>query len=190
MALGLLAGIGLVAGEAAAFSVAYDQRTTMGRQVTQSKVSMMDDLFRMETSVRGQESIVIHNEQGTFILMPSEGMAMKTQMQPGQGAVSGADNYGQYLQQQQAQKTGSETVDGYDCDIYQFTSPEGEATTAWVRKDIMFPVRLDVRTSQGKVMVELSNIQVNAPVSRQDFELPAGVQVMDMGAMMGGMGRQ
>ena len=191
MALGLVAGAGLAAADAPAFSVSYDQKTTMGREVTQSKVSMLDELFRMETTMQGQQSIIVHNEQGTFIVMPSEGMAMKTEIHPGQGAVAGGDNYGQYLQQQQAQKTGSETVDGHDCDIYQFTSAEGEATTAWVRTDIMFPVKLEVQSPQGKVLVELSNIQLDAPVSRQDFELPAGVQVMDMGNMMGmGMGQR
>ena len=35
------------------------------------------------------------------------------------------------------------------------------------------------------MVTELSNIQLGAAIPDERFQLPAGVQVMDMGAMMG-----
>ena len=188
--LGVVLEVGMAAGEAAAFSASYDQKATQGRAVYASKVSVKNEFFRMETTMRGESSLIIHNAEGTFTVMPSQGMAMKmSQLRPGQGAIQGADNYAQYLQRQHAEKTGSETIDGRACDIYRFTDSEtGEVTTAWVATDIMFPIRLEVEGAEGKMLVELSNNQLGAAISDDAFQLPDGVQVMDMGAMMGGMG--
>jgi len=123
--LGVLAWVGLAAGEASAWSVSYDQETTQGREVYQSKVSLKDELFRMDMTVEGQASIIIHNAEGTYTVMPSEGVAMKTpNLRAGQRPVRGAGNYAQYLQQQHAERIGSETLDGRACDIYRFSDPE------------------------------------------------------------------
>jgi outer membrane lipoprotein-sorting protein len=185
--LGILAWVGVAAGDASAFSVSYDQKTTHGRDVYQSTMSLKDDRFRMEMTVGGQTSIIIRNAEGTYTVMPSEGMAMKTpNLRAGQRPVRGAGNYAQYLQQQRAERTGSETIDGRACDIYRFSDPEaGGTTTVWVWKDKMFPIRFETETSDGKTLVELSNIQLGAAIPDEAFQLPAGVQVMDMGALMG-----
>ena len=183
--LGVIVGIGFVTGEAAAFSASYDQKTTQGRNVMTGKVSLKDELFRMETTANGQTAVVLHNREGTFTVMPSEGMAMKTALHPGQGPVRGADNYAQYLQQHHAERIGSETIDGRACEIYRFSDPEaGGMVTAWVWTEKMFPVRYEVDGSDGKTLVELSNIQLGAQIPDADFQLPAGVAVMDMGALM------
>ena len=137
-------------------------------------------------TVGGQVSIIIHNAEGTYTVMPSEGMAMKTSLHPGQGPVRGAGNYAAYLRERQAERTGSETIDGRACDIYRFSDPEaGGITTAWVWKEKMFPIRFETETSDGKMLIELSNVQLGAAIPDEAFQLPAGVQVMDMGALMG-----
>ena len=183
--VGFVVGIGFVTGEAAAFSASYDQQTTQGRNVSNGKVSLKDELFRMETTAQGQTAVILHNREGTFTVMPSEGMAMKTALHPGQGPVRGASNYAQYLRERQAERIGAETVDGYACDIYRFTDPEaGGTVTAWVWKEKMFPIRFEIEGTDGKMLVELSNIQLGANIPDADFQLPAGVQVMDMGALM------
>ena len=183
--LGVVVGIGFVTGEAAAFSASYDQKTTQGRNVTNGKVSFKDELFRMETTAQGQAALILHNREGTFTVMPSEGMAMKTPLHPGQGPVRGADNYAEYLQQHHAERIGAETVDGHACDIYRFTDPEaGGLVTAWVWKEKMFPIRYEIEGTDGKMLVELSNLQLGANIPDAEFQLPAGVQVMDMGALM------
>lgn len=54
----------------------------------------------------------------------------------------------------------------------------------WVWKQKQFPVKITMNGPDGQSVVELSNIQLDASTSDTDFQLPAGVQVMDMGAMM------
>ena len=185
--LGVVIGVGLVAGEAAAFSASYDQKTIQGRDVFNGRVSLKDDLFRMDTAVGGQTAVIIHNHEGTFTVMPNEGMAMKaSSLMPFQRPVSGADDYTQYLARQHAERIGEETVGGYACDIYRLTDPEAGGTiTAWVWKDKMFPVRMEIDGAQGKMLVEISNLQLGANIPDSAFKLPDGIQVMDMGSLMG-----
>ena len=141
----------------------------------------------MEMTAEGHAMIILRNAQGTYTVMPSEGMAMKTaHLRPGQGGIKGASNYAQYLQEQHATKTGSETIDGKPCDIYKYTDSEtGELTTAWVWTANMFPIKFEVEAKAGKTVIELTNIQLAATISDDAFQLPAGIQVMDMGNMMG-----
>ena len=184
--LGIVLGVGLAAGEASAFSVSYDQTVTHGRDVVTAAVALKDGMFRMDATVGGQVSVIIHNQEGTYTVMPSEGMAMKMPaLNMSQRPVQGADDYAQYLQQQRAERIGSETIDGHACDIYRFSDPDtGEATTAWVWKEKMFPIRLETDGRDGKTLVEISNVQLGASISDAAFQLPDGVQVMDMGSLM------
>lgn len=189
----LAVAVGLVlagAVEASAFTATYDQRAKVAGKTMASKVSMKNEKFRMETTMDGMASVIIHNENGTFIVMPDQGMAMKTGLQTGQGAIAGADNYAAYLQANNAQQIGTETINGQACDIYQFTDAStGEATKAWVRQDIQFPTRLEIASPKGKVEVDITNVRLNAPLADSQFELPPGVQAMDMGNMMGMFGQ-
>ena len=183
--LGVVVGVGLVAAEASAFSVSYDQKTTQGQRVTNSKMSLKDELFRMETTAQGQTAIILHNSEGTFTVMPSEGIAMKTALHSGQGPIRGAANYAQYLEERRAERIGAETVDGFACDIYRFTDPEAGGTiTAWVWKEKMFPIRFEIEGADGNMLVELSNLQLGTNIPDAAFQLPDGVQVMDLGALM------
>lgn len=183
---GVVLGMGLAMGEAAAFSASYDQKITQGPKVMTAKVLLKDELFRMETAAEGQVAIILRNREGTFTVMPSEGMAMKIAvLRPGQQPIRGAAEYGEYLAERQAERIGAETVGGYACDIYRFTDSEaGGTVTAWVWKDKMFPVRFEIDGSDGKMLVELSNLQLGANIPDTAFQLPAGVQVMDMGGLM------
>lgn len=190
--LGMVVGLGLAAGQAWAYSVTYDQKTTQGRDVFTSKVALKDERFRMEMTVSGQTSIIIRNQAGTFTVMPSEGMAMKLDaLNPSQQPISGARNYAQYLQERHAEKIGSETIGGRACDVYRFADPQTrDTTTAWVWIEKQFPIRLEIDDPKGKILAELTNIQLSANIPDAAFELPADVEVMDMGSMMQNMMNQ
>ena len=110
---------------------------------------------------------------------------MKTALHPGQGPIRGAANYAQYLEERRAERIGAETVDGFACDIYRFTDPEAGGTiTAWVWKEKMFPIRFEIEGADGNMLVELSNLQLGTNIPDAAFQLPDGVQVMDMGSLM------
>ena len=91
----------------------------------------------------------------------------------------------QYLQEHQAEHIGSETIAGYACEIYRFSDPEAGGTiTAWVWTEKMFPIRVEIEGNDGKMLVELSNLQLGATIPDAAFQLPDGVTVMDMGSLM------
>ena len=171
---------------AEAFSVSYDQKITQGRQVMTGTVSVKDELFRMEMTMDGHAMVTIRNAGSTYTYMPEEGIAMRLpQLNPSQRPIEHADDYPQYLQERHAERIGAETVDGHPCEIYRFTDPEIQGiSTAWVWTEKQFPIKMELDGTGGKTLVEIQNVQLGAAIPDEAFQLPAGVQVMDMGNMM------
>jgi outer membrane lipoprotein-sorting protein len=81
-------------------------------------------------------------------------------------------------------KVGEETVNGRDCEKWEFTSTDPQKNrTAWVDKKLHFPVKM---VSADSTM-NLTNIK-EGPQDKSHFELPSDYQKFDP-AMMGGQGR-
>jgi outer membrane lipoprotein-sorting protein len=183
--VGVALGVCAAGAGAEAFSVSYDQTVTQGRQVMTGKVSMKDKMFRIDMTAEGQATATLHNASGTYTYMPAEGMAMKLPgLNASQRPIEHADNYAQYLQEQHAELIGTDTVDGHPCEMYRFTDPDtGDLVTAWVWTEKQFPIKMEFDDASGKILVEIRNIQLGAALPDALFELPADVQVMDMGNM-------
>jgi len=82
-------------------------------------------------------------------------------------------------------KVGSDTVDGRSTVKYQGVSKDGKTTYYWIDTKLKCVIKAD----SGSGSFELRNIQEGSqPASL--FEIPAGYQKFDMGAMMGKMGQQ
>ena len=188
LAAGMLAALaaGLAAEEASAFSVSYDQRTTTGGQVMFSKVRIKDERFRIETEGGTASAVIVHNESGTYSYLPNGGMAMKLPaLTAEQHPIEHAEDYAAYLRTLDARKIGAETVNGYPCDLYEFTDPAaGGRTKAWVWTDKQFPVKLEQHTKGGLVTTEITRLESNASIADDAFQLPPGIKVMDMGGVM------
>ncbi|MBI4342193.1 MAG: hypothetical protein HY599_02360 [Candidatus Omnitrophica bacterium] len=184
--VGVVLGVCVVGVQAEAYSASYDQKVTQGRQMMAGKVTIHDELFRMEATVDGQATVTIRNASGTYTYLPAEGMAMKMAgLNPSQQPVQHAENYQQYLHAQHAERIGAETIDGHPCEIYRFTDPTIQGTiTAWVWMEKSFPLKTEIDGPDGKTVVELTNLQLGVAVPETAFQLPADVQVMDMGSMM------
>lgn len=178
---------GLVPLKVWAFSVTYDQQVTLGSRVMRSKVMVDNQRARIESAMEGMEQIILKNEHDIYSYMPKTGIAMKMpSLEASQGVVEHPEDYLGYLNEQHAKLIGSETVNGYACDIYTFTDPTSRAgTKAWVWKEKKFPVKLEQETPEGTMLLELTNIQLGAKIPDSAFELPPGVQLMDLQA--GGM---
>ncbi|MDP3703944.1 MAG: hypothetical protein Q8R78_06110 [Candidatus Omnitrophota bacterium] len=183
--VGVALGVCAAGAGAEAFSASYDQTVTQGRQVMTGKVNMKDEMFRIDMMAEGQATATLHNASGTYTYMPAEGMAMKLPgLSASQRPIEHADNYAQYLNERQAKRIGTETVDGHPCEVYQFTDPEIEGTvTAWVWTEKQFPIKMEIEDKSGKILVEIRNVQLGAALPDALFQLPADVQVMDMGNM-------
>ena len=184
--VGVVLGVCVAAAEAQAFSAMYDQKVTQGSQMMNGKVTMKDEMFRMEATVNGQTAVTIRNASGIYTYMPKEGMAMKMpELGLSQQPVQHTGNYQQYLEERHAERIGADTIDGHPCEMYRFTDPSVEGTTtAWVWTEKQFPIKMEIDGTKGKTVVELTNIQLGVAVQDAMFELPADVQVMDMGSIM------
>lgn len=79
-------------------------------------------------------------------------------------------------------KLGVETVNGYVCDKWQFTGKDSQ--TVWIAQQLHFPIKTQ---SEDGGTVEFTNIKTG-PQDASLFQVPAGYQKFDMGAMMGGHG--
>jgi outer membrane lipoprotein-sorting protein len=173
----------LTGAEAGAFSASYDQEIVAQGQTIHSKVLIKDEQFRMEFEMRGMPAMIVRNATGVYQYLPNERVAMRlpSAMVP-QNPLQDARGYVAANNLDQLKPIRSETVNGYPCEVYQFPDPTTKGTTtAWIWEAQHFPVKIEQQTQQGLVTAVLSNIRVGALIADSAFQLPDGVEVMDMG---------
>jgi outer membrane lipoprotein-sorting protein len=73
-------------------------------------------------------------------------------------------------------KTGSEKINGVDCDCYEYTS-KGESGTAWIDAKQGVPMR--VKDGKGKGQMDFSDYQIG-PQKADTFEVPKDYKPMGM----------
>jgi outer membrane lipoprotein-sorting protein len=188
MAVGL--AVGASHGAAWGLSASYDQRVTTGGDIVESAVRIKDGQMRIESIADGERIIVFKNPQGYFSYLPDEGFAMRlSDAERAYQPIAQVEDYASFLQEQQATVIGSETVNGYACDIYQYADPQGEGSvTAWVWRERQFPVKVELGGLEGTTVAELTNIQLDIPLAESEFALPDGVEVLDAESLGGGVG--
>lgn len=186
IALGLVVG-GASASPVAALTASYHQKvTTPDGQEVASHVTIQDTNFRAETELDGIRTIVLKNDVGIFNYLPEQGEAVKLPSLQAVGpGMESPERFVDTLRANHAKPLGTETVDGYVCDVYEFTDPngQGQQTRAWVWKDKQFPVKMELTDAQGTVLIELSAIDLEAAIAPDAFTLPTGTQVMDINAL-------
>jgi len=173
--------------QAGAFSASYDQKITHGKDMFMSKVTMHDEMFRIEATMEGETSVTLRNHDGVYTYLPKLGMAMKLPANAETPRpMENAESYPAYLKERNAERIGADAVNGYPCTVYRFTNPAtNEMTKVWVWKEHEFPVKLELKGDSGTTVVELTNIQLGGVVPESAFQLPAGVQVMSVGSPTG-----
>ena len=158
------------------------------------KVFVGEHKIRMDFDARGHQMITITDPatQTSYMLMPERKMYMEIHggqnpmqrgpklpdlksFDPNNPCANNPDTT--------CEKAGSETVNGRSCEKWIFKdNKNGEVTTAWIDQKLHFPVKSI--NSDGSEF-ELTNIKEDAPPA-STFDIPAGYQKFDMGAMMGG----
>ena len=83
-------------------------------------------------------------------------------------------------------KAGSETLNGRECDKWEFSKGGQLEETNWIDKKIHVPVK---SLHPDGTSWELQNIK-EGPQAATLFEIPSGYQKFDMGNMMQGPGRE
>lgn len=78
-------------------------------------------------------------------------------------------------------KTGTETVNGRTCDVWEFDKGGKKQSMTWIDQKLHVPVKT---VNDDGTTFELSNIK-EGPQPASEFEIPSGYQKMDMGGTGG-----
>ena len=170
--------IGQVLGKAADITSAYYESVTTlpGEPPFILKYWIKGGNIRYEMDVEGEHMIYIlnENEGKLFMYMPDEGFAMSIPVEPQISAVDEA----QAMLQYQPVIVGSETYDGKECLVVEYTAAQ-EHIRWWIWADTGFPVKTEVTTSEGVIVTEYRNIDFS-DIDDSMFELPEGVEIVSM----------
>jgi outer membrane lipoprotein-sorting protein len=183
----LLPGLTAASPAALALTGSYEQTVSVdGRPMVTFHITVKEDKVRAKTSYQGQEEVTIRNAEGTFRFLPAQRVIFKLPEDVSrQSLLDDIDNYKTYLDQQKAVVAGSEVFQERECDVYEFKDPiSGGMTRAWVWKEKGFPLKIEVGAPEGKVVVEMSNVQLDQPVDDALFELPANIRKVRMEDML------
>ena len=159
---------------------------TQGMEI-KGKIYVKGKKSRVDMNMMGQQTRTISrlDKQTVWIVQPNQGFYMEMPINPGSPELIGDD--AELKKYASKKKVGSETVNGHKCDKYEiiYHDPNLGKMTTWVSKKLNFPVKIIQKGPQGESTVEYRNIQTGN-VKDSLFELPPGLQKMEMPAM-GGM---
>jgi len=162
-----------------------DMVTTNGDVTQTSKFYSEKPYYRMDMEEGGQQMFVVVNTKTniTQAFMPSQKMYMEMKSDDIQSA---SNDVFQSLEEQkkkyETKMVGKETVNGYDCEIYEVMADGSIVTTYWQSAEIEYPIKVVTGENQDMIM-ELKNIE-KGDIDDALFQVPAGYTKMDMQGMM------
>jgi outer membrane lipoprotein-sorting protein len=160
------------------------------------KFWMSGDKFRMESQDKKTKETMIMIDDGKeqYMYTPAKKSAMKLSgfmKQMYSGFFSG-DMFAKAAEQRKkAKKTGSETIDGKSCSIYEYQSEVSNIKSdvkEWVWDSKNFPIKsisvvhMSPVTTTENLITELA---LDQTIPDSMFKLPEGVEITDLGGMGG-----
>jgi outer membrane lipoprotein-sorting protein len=133
-----------------------------------------DNKMRMETDMGGSSTILLIDPtaKAMYTYLPAQNTAYITS-DPINVMVY-ATMAGRYCTNPQA--TGTETIDGIACQIYEFNL-SGNTAKIWVWKDKGLPIKIAMTDSTGTHTIEYKNYDFS-DIPDSMFVLPAGVKMV------------
>jgi hypothetical protein len=159
-------------------SVKYDMVITApGSGTITSTIWFKKNKMRTEMSEGGQTTIMLMDMDARIMYsyMPDQNMAIQMTWNP--TTKSAADEAKSILDYSPA-IIGTETIDGKLCTVVQYTA-EGQTAKMWLWQEHGLPIRAEITTPQGTVVMEYKNIQFT-DIPDSTFVLPDGVQITKM----------
>ena len=128
-------------------------------------------------SQSGQTMIILMdmNARTMYEYMPDQNMAYQMTWNP---TTKSATDEAQSIMQYNPTIIGTETIDGKVCTVVQYTV-EGQTAKMWLWQEHGLPIRAEVTSPQGTVVMEYKNIQLT-DIPDSTFVLPDGVQITKM----------
>jgi hypothetical protein len=172
------------------FSFACFAQFTADMVITESGVTKTNkfysenQFYRMDIEEQGQEGYVIvnRNEGVTKVVMPAEQMYMEMSSS---GMQSMSNDVFQSIEKQKEQYetnlVGTETINGYDCEIFEVIIDGSVVSKYWQSPDIEYPIKV-ISGANSDMVMELKNI-AEGDVDDSMFQIPDGYTKMDMPGM-------
>ena len=189
----VILGILVFSDAALAAEFSADMISSQFGQQTKGKIFIKGDKMRFEaTPSGGQTAVTIMDlRSGRVIsLMPQEKMYIEMSGTAAQTQLDQFDVDKEIAKLADKKFLGTEKVNGYACDKYEFVYHDASMGTLvqWYSKKLGYPIKTIYRSSHGVVTTEYKNIREGG-VSDSLFQVPPGYQKMNMPAMSSGFGQ-
>ncbi len=163
-------------------SFKYDMvATAPGEAAVTMKMWWEGKRMRMEGTFEGKSIIYLVDagKQLAHIYYPAENMAMKISLHKAEETTGESPTeQSESVEQYNPVTLGTEVLDGKTCLVIKY-STQTEEVKMWVWTKYGLPIRTETATAKGTSVVELKNIDFG-DISDSMFELPAGVQIMQI----------
>lgn len=163
-------------------SLKYDMvATAPDEEAVTMKMWWKGKMVRMEGTFEGKSMVYLVDvsKQLAYIYFPSENTAMKmglgeAQESTGESPTGQSESVMKY----DPVTVGTEVWDGKSCLVIKYTTETSEVKM-WVWTKYGLSIKTESTTAEGTSIVELKNIEFGE-ISDSMFELPAGVQIMEI----------
>lgn len=146
-----------------------------------------DGKSRMEMSGGPELTILLTDAEAmtSYTYMPNQNMAILMNYED---ATDSATDQADAVLDFNPQIVGEETIDNKSCIVVEYDLPEeagiNEKAKMWIWEEYGFPIRMEIPAFDGTTMImQITNIEF-IDIDDSMFELPEGVEVTDMGALI------
>lgn len=125
---------------------------------------------------------IVYGDQQEAYMILGDNIAMRIDIaQAMEGVTKPGDTYAD-IDETKAQLVGQETINGKDCAVFE-VSEGSENVKYWIWKEYGFPVKVEITVDGQTTTVEYKNVKVE-DIPDSMFEIPAGIEIVDMSDMM------
>ena len=149
-------------------------------QSTSNKFYLRDSSYRMEQDQNNEIIAVIVDEAAclTRVLVPSEKKYLEIPCQNPVSLMNDPFQSAKYaMKVADSRLTGTENIDGYDCDIFVISREGQEMMTQWISPKLKFPIKIAL-IGPNALKVELKNIKEGG-VDGELFKIPSDYTKME-----------
>lgn len=153
-----------------------------------SKVYIQGTKMRTESEIQGEKAVMLGDTAGDlYTYYPEKNSAIKISMAADEEVEvekTPVEMLGEVIDSLTV--IGTETVDGKKCTVVLYTIADTNySQKMWVWEKYGMPIKVETTTAEGTMTIEYKNIDFGK-IPDSQFELPAGVQVLDLESMMQG----
>ncbi|MFO7931615.1 MAG: VWA domain-containing protein, partial [Desulfosalsimonas sp.] len=150
-------------------------------QTSKCKLYVKNERYRMEMQQGGAEFIVLVNRETgiTRVLMPEEKKYIQMKNTSARSQMNNPfESFRHSSKKYESEDLGREDFKGFDCSKVLVGSGEQDLFTAWISKELEFPLKIIFHLQQG-MLVELENIR-QGQVDAGLFDVPKDYSKMEI----------